>query len=154
MLSHLSTCLLIAVTLLSHMSTAKRTCFTSLRLKTNSGFVEKDIPDFEISSFLGFCSQPKKDCPGRLLEHVRNIFGPDVNPMVGSTARNMCQLFDSEILPTDDPDVDVFYKVSSCGNEGYMGIGKLCCFKCTAGPYTFFHPIDNCAPTARPSWCL
>ncbi|XP_064078576.1 uncharacterized protein LOC135196035 [Macrobrachium nipponense] len=154
MLSHLSTCLLIAAMVLSHMSTAKRTCFTSLRLKTISGYEERDIPDFEISSFLGICSKAKKDCPGRLLEHVKNIFGPEVNPMTGNTSLRMCELFGREILPSDDPDVDVSYKVSNCGNEGYMGIGRLCCFKCKAGPYTFFHPIDNCAPTARPAWCL
>ncbi|KAK7068259.1 hypothetical protein SK128_007480 [Halocaridina rubra] len=65
----------------------------------------------------------------------------------------MCELFGRELLPSDEGDVDIKYKASSCGTEGYMGIGRLCCFKCRAGPYTFYHPIDHCAPTARPAWC-
>ncbi|XP_064078577.1 uncharacterized protein LOC135196036 [Macrobrachium nipponense] len=153
MLLRPSTFVLVAVTLGLHVASAKRTCFTSLRLKTTSGFVEKEFEGFETRAFLGTCATVKKDCPGKLLEHVKNKFGPQVNPMGGETATNMCKFFDKEILPSDDPVVDVKYKASSCGNEGYMSIGRLCCFKCIFGPFTLFQPIDNCAPTARPSWC-
>ncbi|XP_066964369.1 uncharacterized protein [Macrobrachium rosenbergii] len=153
MLLHRSALVLAAVTLVLHVASAKRTCFTNLRLKTTSGFVDKDFEGFQIRAILGSCAAIKKDCPGKLLEHVKNKFGPQVNPMVGNTATKMCEFFNREILPSDDPIVDVKYKASSCGNEGYMGIGRLCCFKCTVGPKTFFHPIDNCAPTERPSWC-
>ncbi|XP_068208681.1 uncharacterized protein [Palaemon carinicauda] len=146
--------LLMLVAMITRDALGKRTCFVSLRLKTTKGHFDRDIEDFTTRAFLGSCSKVERDCPGRLLEHVSNIFGPEVNPMKGDTSINMCKLFGMEILPEHNPDVDVKYKASSCGNEGYMGIGNLCCFKCAAGPYTFYHPINNCAPTERPAWCL
>lgn len=143
--------LFLAVSMTSHFAVGRRTCFVSLRLKTTSGVIDKDIADFRVRSFLG-CSRAKKDCPGKVLDHVKGIFG-DVNPFTGDSTMEMCKLFGRELLPSDEGEVTVHTVVSNCNSKDSKEIGRLCCFKCKVGPYIFYHPINHCALINRPVWC-
>ncbi|XP_064078490.1 uncharacterized protein LOC135195916 [Macrobrachium nipponense] len=150
MLLRPSTFVLVAVTLGLHMASAKRTCFTNLRLKTTSGFVEKEFEGFETRAFLGTCATVKKDLSWKAFRaRQKQIWSPS-EPNGWRDSHQYVQILrQGKSCRSDDPVVDVKYKASSCGNEGYMSIGRLCCFKCIFGPFTLFQPIDNCAPTAR-----
>ncbi|KAK7082230.1 hypothetical protein SK128_021894 [Halocaridina rubra] len=144
--------LLLGVTLISDNVVEARTCFVSLRLRTNSENIDRDVDDFEV--FSPFCSKIKKDCIGKVTNHVKDIFGYETNNMKGETARRLCELFGRDLPPEVNANVDIVYKASNCGSEGTIPLGRLCCFRCAVGLCVIYHPLNDCSPGAvRPPWC-
>ncbi|XP_045596673.1 uncharacterized protein [Procambarus clarkii] len=131
-----------------------RTCFVDVILTTTSGKVTKDVPDFTVKGIpWATCQTARRDCPAGLLGHAKKLFGDNLIPITGNTSVKLCELFGMDLPPSVSGEVHAHYIASGCDKEGSTYLGKLCCWKCIVGPYTFFHPNDNCAASTRPPWC-
>ncbi|XP_042210204.1 uncharacterized protein LOC121858031 [Homarus americanus] len=146
--------LLLLLTLHSstHIVSAKKTCFMSVRLATKTAVIEKDFKDYVIRGFLKGCGSAGRTCPGKVIPHFEGTLGGGVTPIRGKAAERLCEIFNREITPEENGEVfGKWHTGRSCGKSGSTYLGLLCCWKYTIGKYVFVVPNEGCVETTKPS---